>query len=222
MKGKEETVFYIAKINQFLIFLQEGIKKLLLEYKHQKKTIFLKGQGENMEQLEKVEKLRQRANVSYEEAKEALEASAWDLLDAMVYLEKQGKVKPPSQESYTTNCDEQTQYVDVKEKVQEQEEEASRKTCQKLGHLFRIFIRKTRDNAFCVSRKGEEILRIPVIAMLILLLFFWQFLIPAAVIALFFDCRYSFKGKDDLEGMNRAMEKAGEFADKVKDEYEKL
>ena len=58
--------------------------------------------------------------------------------------------------------------------------------------------------------------------MIILLIFLWQFLIPAAVIALFFDFRYSFKGKDNLEGMNKAMEKAGEFADKVKDEYEKL
>ena len=36
-----------------------------------------------MESFEKVEKLRQRANVSYEEAKAALEASGWDLLDAM-------------------------------------------------------------------------------------------------------------------------------------------
>ena len=44
-----------------------------------------------MDQLEKVDKLRERANVSYEEAKEALEASNWDLLDAMVYLEKHGK-----------------------------------------------------------------------------------------------------------------------------------
>ena len=175
-----------------------------------------------MEQLEKVEKLRQRANVSYEEAKEALEASGWDLLDAMVYLEKQGKVKPPEQETYTTNCEDQPQYMDVKEKVHEQEEESSRKTGEKLGHLFRIFIRKTRDNAFCVSRKGEEILRTPVIVMIILLIFLWQFLIPAAVIALFFDFRYSFKGKDNLEGMNKAMEKAGEFADKVKGEYEKL
>ena len=37
-----------------------------------------------MEQLEKVEKLRERADVSYEEAKEALEDCDWDLLDAMV------------------------------------------------------------------------------------------------------------------------------------------
>ena len=55
----------------------------------------LKESEDIMEQLEKVEKLRQRANVTYEEAKQALEACNWDLLDAMVYLEKQGKVKEP-------------------------------------------------------------------------------------------------------------------------------
>ena len=86
-----------------------------------------------------------------------MEASNWDLLDAMVYLEKQGKVKPPSQESYTTNCDEQTQYVDVKEKVQEQEEEASRKTCQKLGRVFRIFIGKNQRQCFlCLKKRGGD------------------------------------------------------------------
>lgn len=175
-----------------------------------------------MEQLEKVEKLRQRADVSYEEAREALEASGWDLLDAMVYLEKKGKVKPPQQETYTTNCEDQMQYVDVKEKVQEQEEEASESFWQKLRHLFRIGIRKSRENYFCITRKGEEILRMYVITAVILLIFFWKFLIPAAIIALFFDCRYSFKGKDNLEGVNKAMEKAGEFAEKVKGEYEKL
>ena len=42
-----------------------------------------------MTEFEKVEKLRERANVSYEEAKEALLASEGDLLDAMIYLEKQ-------------------------------------------------------------------------------------------------------------------------------------
>ena len=41
-----------------------------------------------MEQLEKVEKLRQRANVSYEEAKGALVACNWDMLDAMVHPER--------------------------------------------------------------------------------------------------------------------------------------
>ena len=44
-----------------------------------------------MDQFEKVEKLKERANVTYEEAKQALEASGWDVLEAMIYLEKQGK-----------------------------------------------------------------------------------------------------------------------------------
>ena len=74
-----------------------------------------------MDQLEKVDKLRERANVSYEEAKEALEASNWDLLDAMVYLEKHGKAEPPEQETASSASQETPQYVSVKEKVEEQE-----------------------------------------------------------------------------------------------------
>ena len=46
-----------------------------------------------MEMIEKVERLREKANVSYEEAKEALEQSGGDLLDAIVLLERQGKSK---------------------------------------------------------------------------------------------------------------------------------
>ncbi|MDY5103377.1 MAG: UBA/TS-N domain protein, partial [Agathobacter sp.] len=41
-----------------------------------------------MDNFEKVEKLKERANVTYEEAKQALEACDWDILEAMIYLEK--------------------------------------------------------------------------------------------------------------------------------------
>jgi translation elongation factor EF-Ts len=53
-----------------------------------------------MATIELVEKLRQKANVTYEEAKEALEASGDNILDAMIYLERQGKVKPPQNGGY--------------------------------------------------------------------------------------------------------------------------
>ena len=43
-----------------------------------------------MEMIEKVERLREKADVTYEEAKAALEQSDGDLLDAMVLLERQG------------------------------------------------------------------------------------------------------------------------------------
>ena len=48
-----------------------------------------------MDFLEKVDRLRQRANVTYEEAKQALEQTGGDLLEAVILLEKQGKVDPP-------------------------------------------------------------------------------------------------------------------------------
>ncbi len=61
-----------------------------------------------MDNLEKVEKLREKTGVSYEEAKQALEACNYDVLDALIYLEKKGKVKAPEVESYTTNRAEET------------------------------------------------------------------------------------------------------------------
>jgi len=49
-----------------------------------------------MTDLEKVEKLREKANVSYAEAKEALDKSNSDILEALIYLENQGKSTAPA------------------------------------------------------------------------------------------------------------------------------
>ena len=46
-----------------------------------------------MEDIKLIEKLRDKANISYEEAKEVLEKNNWDILDAIIYLEKKGKIK---------------------------------------------------------------------------------------------------------------------------------
>jgi phosphate uptake regulator len=43
--------------------------------------------------LEQIEALRQRANVSYEEAKAALELCNGDIVEALIYLERQNKVR---------------------------------------------------------------------------------------------------------------------------------
>ena len=58
-----------------------------------------------MTHYEMVELLREKANVSYEEAKDALETANWDLLDAIVLLEREGKTQNrPS--SYSTKNEE--------------------------------------------------------------------------------------------------------------------
>lgn len=44
--------------------------------------------------LEQIDELRKRANVNYEDAKNALEQSGGNIIEALVYLEKQNKIKP--------------------------------------------------------------------------------------------------------------------------------
>jgi len=53
-----------------------------------------------MTTLEQVEKLCAMANITYEEAKTALDAANGDLLEAIIYLEKQGKVTAPTGGGY--------------------------------------------------------------------------------------------------------------------------
>ena len=101
-----------------------------------------------MDNLEKVEKLRERANVSYQEAKAALEENNWDLLDAMVALEKAGKTDSPRQEQYSTSYDQQEEYIPVIQKVQEQEERQPRPG-KTIGGAIRNFLR-TLSAVFCI------------------------------------------------------------------------
>jgi hypothetical protein len=56
-----------------------------------------------MATLEQVEKLRERTNVSYDEAKAALAAANGDLLDAVIRLEKEGRLNPPANGGYYSN-----------------------------------------------------------------------------------------------------------------------
>ena len=52
--------------------------------------------------LEQVERLREKADVSYAQAKEALEYSGGNLLDALIYLEERGVIPRPEDAYYST------------------------------------------------------------------------------------------------------------------------
>ena len=91
-----------------------------------------------MDEMEKVEKLRARADVTADEARNALKACDGDLLDAMVFLEKIGKAKAPSEVMVTTSREEHTSFEDVEDKVDRYEREAARPVSTKLKHLFSI------------------------------------------------------------------------------------
>ena len=174
--------------------------------------------GVSMDQFEKVEKLREKANVSYEEAKEALESNEWDMLDAMVYLETLGKVNGPKTTSYTTNGEDDSS-------AHNSTSYSSNDTSfgEIIGNFFRWcgkVIKKGNENSFQIERSNEKPVCIPVTVFILFVLFIFWVTIPLLVIGLFFGFKYSFKGPDvDRKPVNDFMDKASETAENIKNDF---
>jgi len=177
-----------------------------------------------MTTLEQVEKLCAMANISYEEAKAALDAANGDLLEAIIYLEKQGKVSAPSGGGYYSS----EKIIDVsagayKEKCREKHHQHCHKgttflsMMKKIGQFCLKMIRKGNTNSFEVF-KGEEIkASFPVTVLALLLIFAFWVTIPLVIIGLFFGLRYRFTGLDfSNNAVNDAMNSAADAAENLK------
>lgn len=170
-----------------------------------------------MDNFEKVEKLRERANVSYEEAKQALENSNWDILDAMIYLEKNGKTRAPESSSYTTQSEKKKF-----ERYEEPKESGFKDNMRRFGKWCRSVIDKGNTNYFCVEQEGHEAFRLPVTVLVILLILAFWVVLPLLIIGLFFNMRYSFQGPDmhavDID-INKAMDTVADAANNIKNDF---
>lgn len=174
-----------------------------------------------MDHFEMVEKLRAKANVSYEEAKAALEASDWDILDALVLLESEGKVKDaPETKEYTTQ--EKKEYKFETKNGGEFKVEVSN-TLSKLWAWIKELIRKGNKNQFVISRRNknmfdqpmEELIAFPITVLVLLILVpgvGLPTILIALVVGLFLGARYSFRGPDINNKVNDFMGKAQEKA----------
>ena len=172
-----------------------------------------------MVEFEKVEKLVQKTNVSYEDAKIALENANGDMLDAIIALEKQGKVNGPQQGTFTTGP-EASPYRDVPAAVEQTNNKTEGKSFFKdLGAAIKRGFQYTVDNSVKVMKKDQEIIKLPLWLSIIILLAAWELLVIVIIISLFFDCRYSVVGKDDTNQVNKVMNQATDFAGKVKDSW---
>ncbi|MBR6766340.1 MAG: DUF4342 domain-containing protein [Clostridia bacterium] len=166
-----------------------------------------------MTQFEMVEKLCEKANVSYEEAKAALEAANWDLLDAVVFLEQEGKIKKSSAQHST-------------QAVPAEEEEPPkavplRAQIRKLWQLFLKLVAIGNQNHLVVSHKGKQVFSLPVTVVVILMICSFMGVLVAVGVSLFFGVRYSFKGEQlGKENVNNAMQKATDMAEQVKESFE--
>ena len=173
-----------------------------------------------MATMEHVEKLREKANVSYTEAKAALDACGDDLLEALLYLERQGKVTPPEQGGYYSSKSEQKEQPSNTSEPAHSGEPKGESFSELMGRFFRwvrgLFI-KGCENMFDVQRGDSQIITMPVIVLVLLLIFCFWLVIPLLIIGLFFGCRYRFRGKDvERTAVNKVMQSAENAAETLK------
>lgn len=173
-----------------------------------------------MDNFEKVEKLVQKANVSYEDAKQALEEANGDILDAMIALEKQGKVKKPETVTYSTYGAgaSSSNYSDVNSAVERSENTDEKSFAADLGSGLKKFFRYTVNNSLKITRRGEQIFKLPLLLTIILMLATLPLAMIAIIISLFCECRYSIVGKDNSKNINEMLDKASDMAERAKED----
>ncbi|MBQ6508706.1 MAG: hypothetical protein IJI07_04460 [Flexilinea sp.] len=163
-----------------------------------------------MEHFEMVEKLVNTFGVNYEEAKNALEQSGWDPVEAAVILER-GKNSTP-----------ETETQKVKNAARESFESCQNTVKEEGSKLFKTVWDFLSLNEFVVKKSsGEVFLNLPLwISILLLCAFFWPVVLILGVVFIM-GYRFSFTGpqmgKKTVKNAMDHAEKVGEdIIEKVK------
>lgn len=176
--------------------------------------------------LEQVEKLREHADITYDEAKAALENAGGDILQAIIDLEKQGKIRPPQGGGkYTSSSIEAVPSLSKeeckKEKAQSKCNNGEKSAFSRnMGRFFRWMgdiIHKGNVNALVVEKNGNSIMRLPITVLVLLLIFAFWIVVPLLIVGLFFSFRYFFEGPDiKSTAVNDAMDTVANAAEEIK------
>lgn len=156
-----------------------------------------------MNRFELIEKLRERADINYEEADQLLSDTQDDLIAALIILEKQGRLKGTQQ----GRTDRMPGADDVRT-------EAGTKKSRRsvIGHAFRTFGNFIAHTTFHMAHGENEILVLPTFVFALLMLFFWQTIAPLMLISLFFKVHYFFDGTASTKAANDFIDQAEELA----------
>lgn len=174
--------------------------------------------------LELVEKLVEKTGISYTEAKAVLVKTDWDILEALIELEAEGKINKSNTAEYSTrngsgDCGGEYTHKERREKKNSAAGENFKATGKSFGEMIRDIVDKGNSNYIEMYRNNERKLGMPVTAFALLLVIGFWIVIPLMIVAVFLGCRFSFSGKElGKDSVNNAMGKANEFADNIKSE----
>ena len=174
-----------------------------------------------MERYEMAELLSQKAGVSLEEARAALEQNDWDLLDAMVALERAHRTDG-STARVDANTGSGSDPVRPVKNVSGREGPGvfSNGFAVLWGYIKKL-LRITLDNDFVVFRHDKQLLAVPVLVLIVLLFASFGFMLVVLVAGLFLGCQYQFSGRQlGKDGINDAMGKMSDLADDIKESFQ--
>lgn len=161
-----------------------------------------------MEKLEKIEKLRERAQVTYDEAREALDQAQGDLLDALIILERQGKVNPPPGGGYHRS-EEQEYSAGPQTGYDEHQDDFNQKgsrrdstnnvkdALERMGKFLSRLLQKGNTTSFEILKDKEHVASFPVTVLVLLLVLAPWVTLPLIVIGLFLGFHYQFVRMDE-------------------------
>jgi len=172
-----------------------------------------------MERNEMIEILVEKTNISRFKAEEVLEKCDWDLLDAIVYLERMEKI-----ENKNT-----TTIIEVKEKHKSRKEGHKKEEAKSggvgeiVGRIFKFIgkvIKKGNENYFEIRKEDEKPIKISLTISVILLVFLFWAVGILLVVGLFYGYKYSISGPNvKCDGVNDVLEKVSESAGTIKNDF---
>ena len=165
-----------------------------------------------MENLDKVELVREKTGASYEDAKRALEENDYEVLDAIIALEREAQSAREQDQVEIAEYEEPTMNENKSETTSTKAKAAWKSFCDKASEIAR----KGMDMTFIAERNDERVFALPVLVMVIGLLF-WGATLWLLIIGLFFGMRYRIEGAEAFTvDVNDAMDKAADMADNIK------
>ena len=144
--------------------------------------------------IEQVEKLLEYADVTFEEARDALDVCRGNLLDAIVHLERQGKVSPrggAKAGAVTVLPGNAQEEKDYKQPKGEDFTEAVQRFFKWLGEQFD----KMGERTFIASNKEYDIISMPALIFWCAAVLGFYFVLPVILVGAVCGVRYRFDDK---------------------------
>ena len=152
-----------------------------------------------------MERLREKADVSYAQAKEALEYSGGNLLDALIYLEETGAIPRPEGAYYSTRGESTASTQESRADVLPELVREEKRARPKIG-IFRRIRYALLDNELEIWRRDQPVTALPVLILILLLVFAFWVTVPLLILGLFLGFRYRFSGPDlERDSINDVM-----------------